>query len=33
MYNCAEKLGNTVVPSNMLSPDSEAFWANRYDLA
>ena len=29
MYNYAEKLGNTVVPSDVLSPDSEAFWASR----
>ena len=31
LYDCAEKLGNTVVPSEMLSPDSEAFWTSRSD--
>ena len=29
MYDYAESLGNTVLPSNVLSPDSEAFWNAR----
>ena len=29
MYDYAESLGNTIVPSMLLSPDSEAFWNAR----